>query len=626
MGSFCIDPPNPLCIVKDNTTIGRGKYMRNTVVLLIALLMVSVPFAGCLGDEFLDESDDALCDIMEMVTDEDGDGFTLGFEEEINLEQCDFSGMDFSGWSIGNVNFVASNMVGANFNDSYISQANFEEALLTDATFENASIHNLLLKNAGLSGVDLSNTTMTGPYAIALSSCPNMLPVEWDCLNDNLVGPTARLIDANLSNLDLSGMNLTGVSFHRANLQNADLDNATLDFVDGSNVVHCPSSLPVEWDCLNNNLVGPKAMLYDANLSGLDLSNRNLSEILFWASDLTSTNFSDSNLSFGQIISTIVQDSNFSNSNLTRFHSRWLFGCPNQMPAEWICMEVVNHDSEEEWESIFVNEEFQKEKFTSLSQSSNWLLGPGVSLNYYIAGGINIYGQEFEMDFSNLNLSNAWIENSNFEGANFSGTNINGTVWISTICPNGMNSDGFEDGCLNQKEKRCQQNTTLASIEDVVSKRVCGIVIEKALAVDAMRFIYDDGTYLDTGRDTINTSHNNIYWELPENHAISRVDFSTHHRTIDNEYGLVESITSIMITTFEINGTNTSEIFFGTGIYSEWANYETPHEDESGPIIENGSFFTTNNNEWIYFIKFASDDWSNNDIVDAYHYDFSTAQ
>ena len=154
--------------------------MRNTVVLLIALLMGSVPFAGCLGGEFLDESDDALCDIMEMVTDEDGDGFTLGFEEEINLEQCDFSGMDFSGWSIGNVNFVASNMVGANFNDSYISQVNFEEALLTDATFENASIHNLLLKNAGLSGVDLSNTTMTGPYAIALSSCPNMLPVEWD--------------------------------------------------------------------------------------------------------------------------------------------------------------------------------------------------------------------------------------------------------------------------------------------------------------------------------------------------------------------------------------------------------------------------------------------------------------
>jgi hypothetical protein len=141
---------------------------------------------------------------MEMVTDyrlEDGDGFTLyGFEEEINLEQCDFSGMDFSGWSIGNVNFVASNMVGANFNDSYISQVNFEEALLTDATFENASIHNLLLKNAGLSGVDLSNTILTGPHAIALSSCPNMLPVEWDCLNDNLVGPTARLIDANLSN------------------------------------------------------------------------------------------------------------------------------------------------------------------------------------------------------------------------------------------------------------------------------------------------------------------------------------------------------------------------------------------------------------------------------------------
>ena len=603
--------------------------MRNAEVLLIALLMVTVSLAGCLGDEVLDEPDDPPCDIMEMVTDEDEDGnweLWEGSGEPINLEQCDFSGMDFSGWMIGNVDFRKSNMVGTNFNDAYISQAIFEEALLTDATFENTALHSSWLNNAGLSGVDLSNAILTHPSAGDLSSCPIMLPIEWDCLNHNLVGPTARLVDADLSNLDMSGMNLTHVLFQNANLQNADLDNATLDFVDGSNLVHCPSSLPAEWECLNNNLVGPKARLHGANLSGQDLSNRNLSEILFWASDLTGTNFSDSNLSFGQTISTIVQDSNFSNSNLTRFHSRWLFGCPNQMPAEWICMDVVNHDSEEEWRSLFVNEEFQEEKFTSLSQSSNWLLGPGVSLSYYIAGAINIYGQEFEMDFSNLNLSNAWIENSNFEGANFSGTNINGTVWISTICPNGMNSDEFADGCLNQKEKRCQQNTALASIEDIVSKRVCGIVIEKAVAVDAMRFIYDDGTYLDTGRDTINTSHNNIYWELPENHAISRVDFSTHNRTINNEYGLVESITSIMITTFEINGTNTSEIFFDTGIYSEWANYETPHEDESGQIIENGSFFTTNNNEWIYFIEFASEDWGNNDIVDAYHYDFSTAQ
>jgi len=170
-----------------------------------------------------------------------------------------------------------------------------------------------------------------------------------------------------------------------------------------------------------------------------------------------------------------------------------------------------------------------------------------------------------------------------------------------------------------ESEEGCNQETQLKNIKEITSYRVCGIIVESAYAVDAMRFIYDDGTYIDTGRDTIDTSYNNVYWELPDNHVISRIDFTTHTRSLEGEGRIDQSITHMTFTILEINGTNYSQFEVNTGINVEWENYETPHEFEGESVIEYGSFFTEGNG-WIYFIEFASDEWDDNDITDAYYY------
>ena len=82
---------------------------------------------------------------------------------------------------------------------------------------------------------------------------------------------------------------------------------------------------------------------------------------------------------------------------------------------------------------------------------------------------------------------------------------------------------------------------------------------------------------------------------------------------------MVESITSITITTFDVGLNGTYEFSIETGIFEEWEEYETPHVFDGEKIIDYGSFFATSDTDWLYFVKFASTDWNNNDIVDAYH-------
>jgi hypothetical protein len=153
----------------------------------------------------------------------------------------------------------------------------------------------------------------------------------------------------------------------------------------------------------------------------------------------------------------------------------------------------------------------------------------------------------------------------------------------------------------------------------VTSKNVCAIVFERALAFDGVRFIYDDGTYLSTGRDTINTSTNTVYWELPLGHAISSVNYTIHTQSLYDDYGITSSITSLTITTFEINGNGTDYIFYDSGMYSQWDAYTTPHEYEGESVMITGSFSQTSETDWLYFFKFAGSGWADYQVVDAYH-------
>ena len=78
-----------------------------------------------------------------------------------------------------------------------------------------------------------------------------------------------------LSGAVLSGDDLSGADLSGADLSGADLTGANLDYVNGKNLQECPAYLPTNWQCVNNNLVGPFAILNYAYLSDAYLYGAN---------------------------------------------------------------------------------------------------------------------------------------------------------------------------------------------------------------------------------------------------------------------------------------------------------------------------------------------------------------
>ena len=523
-----------------------------------------------------------------------------------NFAQADLNDANFTRTSITDFQFFEANLITANFDYASISESWFEGVSFTGASFTNTSLRTSYGWASDFSDVDLSTVVMTSVQFHSLASCPSVLPTEWVCLNQNLIGPGANLRNVDLSNLDFSGVNLTGAILGGANLSNSLMANANLTEVLGSLILSCPQSLPDDWNCINHNLVGPSAVLEYADLSNEDLSSLNLKGISIVLSNLTGTDLSNSDLSDAYFGGNLVDNSSFLNSNLTAFKSQQLFDCPLHLPADWTCHPEGNNHTVQSYGQPF-------NRFGDYETAATRLLGPNATISYFG------YYNSPNLDFTNLNLSGATFDNNDFEGVNFNFTNLNDTVWINTVCPNGVKSAHVGDTCVNDLEKKCPQVTALAYVENVTSKNVCAIVFERALAFDGVRFIYDDGTYLSTGRDTINTSTNTVYWELPLGHAISSVNYTIHTQSLYDDYGITSSITSLTITTFEINGNGTDEFFTQSGMYSQWDAYTTPHEYEGESVMITGSFSQTSETDWLYFFKFAGSGWDDYQVVDAYH-------
>jgi len=106
-----------------------------------------------------------------------------------------------------------------------------------------------------------------------LQGCPAILPTDWQCVRNNLVGPYADLSYAQLQGADLYAANLTGANLYAANLSNVDLSNADLSY----------TALYY-------------ADLYNANLSNANLSNANLSYADLSYADLYGADLSGADL------------------------------------------------------------------------------------------------------------------------------------------------------------------------------------------------------------------------------------------------------------------------------------------------------------------------------------------
>jgi uncharacterized protein YjbI with pentapeptide repeats len=181
------------------------------------------------------------------------------------------SGADLSNADLSYANLRNAQLQGVDLYGADLSGANLYGADLSGADLSGADLSYAILYEANLTSADLSNADLENVMTANLQGCPAILPTDWQCVRNNLVGPYADLSYAQLQGADLYGANLTGANLYAANLSNADLFGANLWAADLSNA-----------DLRNADL--SYAVLNYANLSDADLSDADLSDVNWdWA-------------------------------------------------------------------------------------------------------------------------------------------------------------------------------------------------------------------------------------------------------------------------------------------------------------------------------------------------------
>ena len=172
-----------------------------------------------------------------------------------DLRFTDLSNSDLSYTNLSNFDLTYADLRGANLsytnlNYIHMEYTNVSNANLSYANLSYADMTNVDLVGSNLTGTIINSVNRWSAHAINLQGCPAILPTSWQCISNNLVGPGAWLMYADLSNADLSNASLESAFLFRADLTGANLSNADLWYA----------------ELTGANLTG-------ANLSGADLAN-----------------------------------------------------------------------------------------------------------------------------------------------------------------------------------------------------------------------------------------------------------------------------------------------------------------------------------------------------------------
>lgn len=177
------------------------------------------------------------------------------------------------------------------------------------------------MTDADLDGIDLRGVLMYGMTSGGITGTPLGMPTGWKLIRGFLVGPGARLENANLDDADLRRMDLTDTLMKGTRLNNADLSHAKLAYVNSSGIKGTPRSLPAEWRLINGSLVGPEAILAGVSLDNEDLSRMNLrgiqmSRVSMHGAILSDTVMSGANMRKVSLSEAVLHRTNLSDARL----------------------------------------------------------------------------------------------------------------------------------------------------------------------------------------------------------------------------------------------------------------------------------------------------------------------
>ena len=323
-----------------------------------------------------------------------------------SYQEKDLSGINLGRNYLGDWNFSGQNLTSASFSSANLKNADFTNATINGANFNGVNnFTEAQLKSTksyqekNLSGINLG-------YSLDLSG--------WDFNGQNLT--SAYFGWANLKNADFTNANLTSARFDDVPLTDVDFTNAIVknaSFAGTKLTGFTEAQLKSTKSYQEKDLSG--ISLSNRDLSGWDFNGQNLTSASFIVATLTNTDFSNANLTSVNFIGAILTDTNFTNANLTsaRFDSATLTDMDfSNMTIKdgsfWgATLENVNFTNAD-----LTSTNFNKATFTNVDFTNANL----TSTNFY------------NTTFTNVDFTNATIKGGKFGGINgFTETHLKST-------------------------------------------------------------------------------------------------------------------------------------------------------------------------------------------------------
>lgn len=358
-----------------------------------------------------------------------------------------------------NVNLNGADLASADLAGIDFEAATFQGADLANANLAGASVYGDL-SGAGLSGTDLAGAYLAGVISGGITGTPAQLPSHWVLTMGYLIGPWARVTQANLTGvnlegadleaIDLTGSNLTGANLADSNLSSAGLRSVTLTGatltgadlagVSSGSITGTPAALPQHWTLRNGYLLGPHAWLWGVDLSGQDLLGQDLAGATLETVNLTGANLSGANLTGADLAGARIARTDLAHTLLAGAALDQIFshggntGTPASLPAHWILR-------------------------------SGYLIGPYVNLYNANLDGVNLSGTDmagawtYSTTFTGTNLSGTDLAGANMVTTNFAKANLDGAdlfgafldiiTWKNATCPDGTSANSHYHDCAD---------------------------------------------------------------------------------------------------------------------------------------------------------------------------------
>ena len=331
--------------------------MKGANAVLFSLLMIVSSLAGCIGGEELDSSDleqqiadlennqdltnQTIADLEQTIIAQQNENDELRASIEMMNQTLIAQALlnaeiqqameDMNATNAERIQNLLSTIVGIQLNIS--SSQTALSSLVYELENLNSSDSDLLAQlNATQNYLDSLdselNTTIadlmdeinsTGVFANWAYWSLRVLGIDLIFQSDNfsstyLIGYDFRFM--NLSHVNLSGANLARADFRGAILTGANFSDVNLEYARTSQVLGCPNSLPNNWACKGDSLVGPSANLTNADLAwqwmaNIDLSNTDLSN-----ADLHNANLDSANLSYSNLSNANLREADLTNAVL----------------------------------------------------------------------------------------------------------------------------------------------------------------------------------------------------------------------------------------------------------------------------------------------------------------------